>query len=94
MNEELTKTAGYLVYDGVDFDVHFCDTEEDAKKELQELIDSSLDDDGVWMSGVELSCIAKLTHVVSKKEIKTPEDYRRDSGISKWCDMTIKGVDE
>ena len=93
MNEELTKSAGYLVYDGVDLDVHFCDTEDEAKKKLQELISSALDD-GEWMDDVELSCIAKLTHVVSKKEIETPEGYRRDSGISKWYDMTIREVNE
>ena len=91
--KETIIDAGYLVYDGVDLDVHFCDTEDEAKKKLQEIIDSSLDD-GVWMDSVELSCIAKLTHVVSKKETKTPEDDRRDSGISKWYDMTIEGVKE
>ena len=80
----------YVVYDGVDNDFYVVESEKDAKTKLKELIDISLD--GEWMDGIERSFIAKIITTVDKKEIKAPDDYRLDSGISKWYEMEIKDV--
>lgn len=81
----------YLVFDGVENETHFIEDETEAKTKLKELIDSSLEE-GEWMDGVENSCIAKVTTVIDRKEIDTPDDYRLETGISKWFEMNMKDV--
>jgi hypothetical protein len=81
----------YLVFDGVENETHFIEDETEAKTKLKELIDSSLEE-GEWMDGVENSCIAKVTTAIDRKEIDTPDDYRLETGISKWFEMNMKDV--
>jgi hypothetical protein len=81
----------YLVFDGVENETHLIEDETEAKTKLKEIIDSSLEG-GEWMYGVENSCIAKVTTVIDRKEIDTPDDYRLDTGISKWFEMNMKDV--
>jgi hypothetical protein len=81
----------YLVFDGVENETHLIEDETEAKTKLKEIIDSSLEG-GEWMYGVENSRIAKVTTVIDRKEIDTPDDYRLDTGISKWFEMNMKDV--
>jgi len=78
----------FIVYDAVDMDVHYCNTEDEAKKLMQELIASSLED-GEWMDDVESIFIAKIMYIVKPKKIPTTEEYRLDTGISSFTEMEI-----
>ena len=81
----------YVVIDGVENDIFYVKTEDEAKAKLKEIFESSIEG-GEWMEGIENSFIAKITSVINQKEIKEPEDYSLSSGISKWYDMEIKDV--
>jgi predicted RNase H-like HicB family nuclease len=48
----------YICYDGVDQDITFHKTREEALDKLKELIDNGLED-GEWMDDVEHSFVAK-----------------------------------
>lgn len=77
----------YICYDGVDGDITYHNTQEEAIAKLKHYIDNGLDD-GEWMEGVSDSFVAKITHDIKEREIEAPECYKRE-GISKFVEMDI-----
>ena len=74
----------FVVWDGVDGDYAFFDTEEEAVIHLKNLIEDGLDD-GEWMDDVEYSFIAEITHIVKKKKGIISKDGRQ------YFEMNIEG---
>ncbi|HAJ79618.1 MAG TPA: hypothetical protein DCO75_07585 [Fibrobacteres bacterium] len=77
----------YICFDGVDGDVTYYNTEDEAIEKLKHYIETGLDD-GEWMDGVSNSFVAKITHEIDEKEIEPSEEYRRE-GINKFIEMVI-----
>ena len=75
----------FICYDGVDGDITYHDTAEEALQKLKEYIESGLED-GEWMYGVSDSFVAKITHEIKEREIEAPEEYRREG---KFVEMNI-----
>lgn len=76
----------YICYDGVDCDITYHDTEEQAFEKLKTLVSDGLDC-GEWMDGVERCFVAKITHCIDMVAMEADED----EGIPEDCfDMRIK----
>ena len=76
----------YVCFDGVEGDITYHGTEEEALQKLKTLVSESLDS-GEWMDGVERCFVAKITHYIDPVE-QEPDD---DEGIPEDCvDMQIK----
>lgn len=78
----------YICFDGVDGDITYHETIEEALKKLKNYIDDGLDD-GEWYEGIEDSFVAEINHFVKPKKIETPDDYFKDSGIRYFTEMEI-----
>jgi hypothetical protein len=87
LNDGGNMKEKFICYDGVDGDITYHDTEEEALQTLKEYIESGLED-GEWMDGVSNSFVAKVTHEIKEREIEALEEYRRE-GISKFVEMDI-----
>ncbi len=81
MNKEF-----YICYDGVDGDISYYKTKDEALKMLKHYIESGLED-GEWMDDVEYSFVAKITHYVEQVEIEVEEDNKENI---KYYDMIVK----
>jgi len=57
--------ANFICYDGVDGNITFFNTEEEAVKELNELIQNGLEG-GEWIYNIENSFVAKISHDIKK----------------------------
>ena len=77
----------YICYDGVDGDITYHNTHEEAYAKLKHYIDNGIDD-GEWIEGVSDSFVAKITHNIKEREIDAPECYKQ-KGISKFVEMNI-----
>ena len=77
----------YICHDGVDGDITYHNSKDEAIIKLRSYIDNGLDD-GEWMDGVSDSFVAKITHYIKEREIDAPECYKRE-GVNKFVEMDI-----
>jgi hypothetical protein len=77
----------FVIYDGVDGDVSFYESEEEATEALKVLIEDSKDD-GEWMDGIENSFIAEINHKVNMND---NEEWTKEYGHPCY-NMDIKKV--
>lgn len=72
------KDEKWVIYDAVDNNVEYVNTEEEAVKRLKELVADSKDYNsyGVeWLENVEYCFIAKITHKLKEKHYNNFFDY-------------------
>lgn len=62
------SNSNYICYDGVDMDITYHTTQEEAIASLNESIKLGLDGNE-WMNGVEDSFVAEITHKIDKRKL-------------------------
>ena len=78
----------FICYDGVENDVSYHGTEEEALKLLKYCIENGLDD-GEWYDGVENSFVAEIKYKINPVKVPAPEEYKKE-GISNFIEMEIE----
>ena len=83
----------YICYDGVDCDITYHDTEEQALEKLKKVVSESLDC-GEWVDVVENSFVAKITHKIDqvKIEMDAGDEDEEERCNMEYYDMVVKAV--
>ena len=63
----------YICYDGVDGDVTYWETEEEALAQLKAFIEEG-QEDGEWIDFTENSFVAKISHYIDKVKRKATDE--------------------